>query len=226
MTPGMPARRFRRYLGAGAISWLVAGLAACGGGSGEASGASAVEPMSFAAAPALGPAPTPLPRSSGVNVCDGYRFGSRDIENLSVPDGARCVLDRGVVVDGNVELGDRSELYAQGVRVGGNVQGQRAAAVVLETSTVAGNVQLDIGGAITLRDNAIGGSIQLVANGAAVHVLGNVVDSDIQLFDNVAGVWVSDNTVDGNLQCKQNQPVPMGGGNRVQGNKEDQCAPL
>jgi len=37
---------------------------------------------------------------------------------------------------------------------------------------------------------------------------------------------VSSNVVDGNLQCKENQPMPEGGGNVVQGNKEDQCAAL
>ena len=29
--------------------------------------------------------------------------------------------------------------------------------------------------------------------------------------------------VDGNLQCKGNRPRPTGGGNVVQGDKEDQC---
>src|SRR5690606_32249502 len=99
--------------------------------------------------------PSPLPQSGGFNVCENYRFGGRDIENLEVPDGARCVLEDNVRIDGNVELGTRSEFYAQGVRIGGNVQGQRAATVVVENSTIGGNVQLDIGGAVTVRGNAI-----------------------------------------------------------------------
>jgi hypothetical protein len=37
---------------------------------------------------------------------------------------------------------------------------------------------------------------------------------------------VRKNRVDGNLQCKSNQPRPVGGGNRVDGNKEDQCRGL
>jgi hypothetical protein len=75
-------------------------------------------------------APTPLPQVSGFNVCANYRFGDRDIENLQVPDAAICVLEAGVRIDGNVELGTASEFWAQGVTVGGNVQGQRAAAVL------------------------------------------------------------------------------------------------
>ena len=34
------------------------------------------------------------------------------------------------------------------------------------------------------------------------------------------------NVVGGNLQCKSNDPRPVGGNNRVEGNKEDQCRNL
>jgi hypothetical protein len=37
---------------------------------------------------------------------------------------------------------------------------------------------------------------------------------------------IADNEIDGNLQCKSNNPPPAGENNRVQGNKEDQCANL
>jgi len=202
-------------------------LSACGGGgSGDAGTVVSAQPMSFATAPSLAAAPTPLPQVNGFNVCEGYRFGDRDIENLQVPDARICVLEPGVRIDGNLELGTGSELYAQGISVGGNVQGQRAAAVLLENSTVGGNIQLDIGGEITARGNTVGGSIQLKQNSQPVFVLANVVDSDIQLFTNVGGVEVGDNRVGGNLQCKENDAAPTGGGNVVQGNKEDQCAGL
>jgi len=183
--------------------------------------------MAFAgSAPALSPAPAQLPRPGTMNICENFRFGDRDIENLQVPDGARCVLEAGVKVDGNVELGNRSELYATDVTIGGNLKGQRAAVTLLEASSVGGSVQLDIGRDITVRDNRVDGNIQLKANGGVIHVLSNAVGADIQLFDNVGGVDVSNNEVDGNLQCKQNNPAPVGGGNVVQGNKEDQCAAL
>lgn len=47
---------------------------------------------------------------------------------------------------------------------------------------------------------------------------------DVQLFENVGGgARITGNTIGGNLQCKQNAPEPVGGGNQVGGNAEDQC---
>jgi hypothetical protein len=43
------------------------------------------------------------------------------------------------------------------------------------------------------------------------------------VFQNTGGVEIRRNVIDGNLQCKENQPAPVGGGNVVGGNKEDQC---
>lgn len=216
-------------LGAPSAVVLAVTLAACGGGGGDDASVAATvstQPMGFTAAPALAVAPTPLPQVNGLNVCANYRFGDRDIENLQVPDASICVLEAGVRIDGNVELGIASEFYAQGLTVGGNVQGQRASAVLLENSTVGGSIQLDIGGEITVRGNTVAGSIQLKENSKPIFVLTNAVDSDIQLFDNFGGVEVSDNRVGGNLQCKENDTAPTGGRNIVQGNKEDQCARL
>lgn len=198
-------------------------LAACGGGGGGSPAADAA--LSFAQAPSLPAAPDPLPVSGAANVCSGYTVGSRDIENLQVPDGATCVLESGVRIDGNLELGTGSRLFARSIAVGGNVQGQRAATVLIEASTVGGSVQLDLGGEITARGNRIGGSIQLVGNGEAIHLVGNDVDSDIQLFENRGGAKLTDNVADGNLQCKENRPAPTGSGNRA-ASKEDQCAAL
>lgn len=70
-----------------------------------------------------------------------------------------------------------------------------------------------------------GGSIQLVQGGAG-RLLRNVVDSDIQLFSNDARSTVRGNVVGGNLQCTSNSPRPVGGDNRVEGNKEDKCQGL
>lgn len=217
-------------------AWLVVlatvALAACGGGGGGGDGGGSssgggasgggASAASFSQAPALPAAPTPLPVQNAFNVCEDVRFGGRDIENLQVPDGAVCVLDPGVEIDGNLELGNGAELYARGIRVGGNVQGQRAGLVVIEASTIGGNVQLDIGDEIALR---VDGSIQLVANGGPIELDGNGVGGDIQLFENEGGATLLDNTADGNLQCKENQPAPAGSGNRA-ASKEDQCESL
>ena len=53
-----------------------------------------------------------------------------------------------------------------------------------------------------------------------------MVGGSVQVFQNSGGVAISRNRIDGNLQCKENSPAPTGGGNVVQGNKEDQCARL
>jgi len=51
-------------------------------------------------------------------------------------------------------------------------------------------------------------------------------DGDVQYFGNRGTIKITRNRIDGNLQCKENVPAPSGGGNIVQGNKEDQCARL
>jgi hypothetical protein len=48
----------------------------------------------------------------------------------------------------------------------------------------------------------------------------------VQAFSNSGGVVIRSNHIDGNLQCKENNPAPTGGGNTVEGNKEDQCRRL
>jgi hypothetical protein len=57
-------------------------------------------------------------------------------------------------------------------------------------------------------------------------VADNDVNGSVQVMKNVGGVVISTNIIDGNLQCKENEPAPIGGGNEVQGNAEDQCATL
>jgi hypothetical protein len=151
---------------------------------------------------------TAAPAAADDRICRGS-IGARTIDdNLRVPRGARCVL-KGTVVKGNIIVKNRARLRAENVRVDGNVQseGHRRVAVV---------------------DSKVGGSIQL-KQGRSLTVARNVVDGDIQIFSNNAGdekIRIARNRVDGNLQCKSNTPRPVGGNNRVQGNKEDQCRNL
>jgi hypothetical protein len=113
------------------------------------------------------------------------------------------------------------------VRVLGNVQGEEAARVrVLSGSRIRGSVQLDNGGNGIVRRSTIGGSIQLKANDGRLVVAYNQVGADVQAFTNTGGVHIERNQIDGNLQCKENSPRPTGGGNAVEGNKEDQCRRL
>ena len=130
--------------------------------------------------------------------------------NVIVPDNARCEL-LGTRVDGNVHVESGAILKAKGAQIGGNVQAENHERVVVKAldgsrSQVDGSIQLKQGG---------GGKIAKTD-----------VGSDIQLFTNSGQFVVKHNHVDGNLQCKSNSPKPTGGGNVVQGNKEDQCRGL
>src|SRR5690606_1056537 len=95
-------------------------------------------PLSYAHAPALPAAPSALPVVGASNLCENVAFGNRRVENLRVPDGAACVLDDGAVIDGNIEVGSGSSLFARGLRIDGNIQGSRARDVLVERSVIGG----------------------------------------------------------------------------------------
>jgi hypothetical protein len=132
-------------------------------------------------------------------------IGATTIDNLRVPQGAICTLN-GTRVKGTVKVERGATLKASGVRVIGNVQAEGAANVNVATSTVGGSVQIVQGKNSKLNRNAVKG--------------------DVQYFENRGTISITKNKIDGNLQCKENSPPPTGGGNIVQGNKEDQCARL
>lgn len=156
--------------------------------------------------------------------CNGT-IGAVTVEDVKVPSGATCTL-KGTRVKGNVTINRNGTLRATGIVVDGNVQSQGHRLVtVRENSRVGGSVQLESGGETQVADSRVGGSVQLKQNTAQAGVARTTVGSDIQLFSN-RGAFVSRNRVDGNLQCKSNSPAPTGGGNIVQGNKEDQCRNL
>lgn len=137
-------------------------------------------------------------------VCRGSLGEERIDGSLHVAEA--CAL-RGTRVDGNVTVGPRGRLSADGVRVGGNLQADGAAAVVVGAGArVDGNIQIDGSGNIRISGSLVGG--------------------DIQLTGNRGSISVRDNQVGGNLQCTSNRERPTGGGNRTGGNKEDQCARL
>jgi hypothetical protein len=154
-----------------------------------------------------GPATAAPTGTNDERTCRGT-IGARSLDvDIRVPSGATCRLS-GTRVDGNVKVYRGATLIATGVRVGGNIQAENAKSVVVTRSRVGGSIQLKQGRV---------GPISLTRN---------TVDSDIQLFSNVGKSVVSRNVVGGNLQCKSNRPRPTGGANRVEGNKEDQCARL
>ena len=148
-------------------------------------------------------------------------------DDFEIPAGVKCKMT-GTRVQGSIKLNNGSSLYATWIVVDGNVQGQAARGLVLTDSTVHGSVQFDQGGFAKIESNEIDGSIQLVSNDGKLVATANDVQADVQVFQNVGGaaIAIGGNTIDGNLQCKENDPFPVGGGNVVGGNKEDQCSGL
>lgn len=126
--------------------------------------------------------------------------------DVRVAPGATCTL-AGTTVKGNVYVSGRSTLTTRAARVNGNIQAENHTRVVLLTGTI------------------VGGSVQLKQGGSA-RIESIRVNGDVQLFSNRGTQTVNRNTIGGNLQCKSNVPAPTGTGNRVGGNKEDQCARL
>ena len=160
---------------------------------------------------------------------DEYRctgsVGARTLDNVKVPDGRSCNLT-GTYVKGTISVGSRSTLNADEVRVMGNIQGENSARIVVTDSRVGGSVQIVQGRAADIRRNSVNGDVLFDDQGGAVVANRNLVGGNIQAFQNTDGVSLRRNTVDGNLQCKGNSPRPVGGGNVVDGSKEDQCRNL
>jgi hypothetical protein len=153
-------------------------------------------------------------------------LGAITVDNLRVPQGKTCTLN-GTRVKGTIKVETNATLYAYGVRVIGNVQAEGARSVnVTSNSVIGGSVQVKQGGSAKVVSSRINGSIQFDSNKGALAAKKNKVGADVQAFQNTGGVTIKYNTIDGNLQCKENYPKPTGGGNIVQGNKEDQCKKL
>jgi len=165
------------------------------------------------------------PASAEERVCRGT-IRATTVDNLRVPQYASCVL-LGTRVKGTVKVEFNATLRAEDVVVIGNVQGENAKNVrVLDGSRVGGSVQVKQGGGANVSDSRVEGDIQYDSNSAKLYALRNRVGGSVQVFQNTGGVEIRRNVIDGNLQCKENTPRPVGGGNIVGGNKEDQCARL
>ena len=132
-------------------------------------------------------------------------IGATTVDNLRVPQGATCTLS--------------------GTRVKGTVKVERGATLKASRISVIGNVQAEGAATVNLAASAVGGSVQIV-QGKNSKLDRNSVKGDVQYFENRGAISITNNRIDGNLQCKENTPRPTGGGNIVQGNKEDQCARL
>jgi subtilisin family serine protease len=140
----------------------------------------------------------------GELVCTGT-LGTVTVDNLLVPPGQTCTLV-GAQVQGTLKVEGGATLNAARVSVAGSVQAKGAASVSIDDSTISGSVQIEESGSARLDASSVNG--------------------DVQFFKNTASLTITNNTIGGNLQCKENVLTPTGGGNAVQGNREDQCAGL
>jgi hypothetical protein len=173
--------------------------------------------------PTLPPAPTPI--GSGTFVCSNVAIGAVSIDTVSVPAGARCVLD-GTQLIGSILVEAGGEVAARNIRVNGNLVGDRAARIVLDgSSRVGGSVQVKEGGPVTVAGADITGDIQVTKNAGLAWLQNNRVGGNVQVMENLGGALLYTNRIVGNLQCKQNQPAPDGSGNTA-AQKEDQCVGL
>jgi hypothetical protein len=158
-------------------------------------------------------------------VCRGF-IGAESHDNVRVPQGATCTME-GTFVKGTIKVEASATLRASDVHVVGNVQAEGARSVnVTRGSFVGGSIQVVQGGGAAVRASEINGDILFDENTASLTARGNEIGGDLQAFQNTGGVVIARNRIDGNLQCKENVPPPTGGGNIVQGNKEDQCSNL
>jgi cytoskeletal protein CcmA (bactofilin family) len=163
--------------------------------------------------------------SAEERVCRGS-IGAVTVDNLRVPQGATCTL-KGTFVKGTVKVERNARLKAIGVRVVGNVQAENARNVVVnQGSRIGGSIQIVQGGAARIVGNRINGDILFDDQTWLLTANANRIGGSLQAFQNTGGLTIRNNRIDGNLQCKENKPAPAGGGNVVQGNKEDQCARL
>jgi hypothetical protein len=165
------------------------------------------------------------PSSAEERACRGA-IGAVTLDNLRVPQGATCRLT-GTFVEGTVKVERNATLKAFDIRVIGNVQAENAQKVVVrDGSRVGGSVQIVQGSSARILRNKINGDILFDDQAGTLEASANRVGGNLQAFQNSGGVEIRNNRIDGNLQCKENNPAPTGGGNIVQGNKEDQCKRL
>lgn len=156
--------------------------------------------------------------------CTG-NVGAVSLDNVFVPDGATCVLNRSRLT-GSVVVGRGATLRAHSVSVNGNLQAEGSAFVGIGGfSSIGGSVQLVQGGGASIERARIKGDLQLESNNSAIAATGNTIGGSLQAVKNLGGLTFNNNTMNGNMQCKENSPAPTGSGNRSP-SKEDQCARL
>ena len=166
----------------------------------------------------------PAAATAEERTCRGA-IGAATVDNLRVPEGATCTL-RGTQIQGTVKVERDAVLRASGSASSATSRRRCAPRRRARGARIGGSVQVKQGGAARVTGSVIEADIQLDANARRRWCAGTPSAARSRSFGNRGGATVAGNRVDGNLQCKENEPAPVGGGNVVDGNKEDQCARL
>jgi len=127
-------------------------------------------------------------------------------------------------IDDNVSISQNCQIDNANIK--GNVMLYQGAQAVISNTAIDGNLESKGRfSSVLAQHNRIDGNIQL-EGGQTIQLTANQVEGDIQLKKNTQKITVNDNVVDGNLQCESNRIQPIGGNNRVNGDKEGQCRRL
>lgn len=214
---GLSARRGRLRLGAIlSVVAIAALLSGCGDGNGSSAGVGVSGRSMSRVQPADQGEASP-------GHCDGT-IGSRTVDEVDVPSGATCTLER-TTVDGNVSVGHGGTLVARAVDVDGDIEGEGARLVeVSANSSIGGNLQLEQGGSSAVNDSHIDGDLQWSEQSGSQAVRHSKVGGNLQADQNNGGLAIFGNRIGGDLECEQNSPAPSAAGNSVSGHHSGQCA--
>jgi len=185
-----------------------------------------------------------LPSASAASTnCIWPKIYTGTFDNMVVPTGFDCSLNKGVVVTGTILIESGAKFTANGVTLGGDIFADGADMVSITGSTVNGDITIkntNYATTMSVSNNIISGNLELenniITNGITVAL--NTVSGNIKLTNNYAYsfIMVGANTITGNLDCVTNTPhdyygdvidiITIRGLNTVTNSKSGQCAGL
>jgi hypothetical protein len=147
--------------------------------------------------------------------CSNRSLGAQTVGNVTVPNGARCVL-LGTRVTGNLLLGADAAVQASAAVVDGNVQGQQRPRVRMAGGVVRGSVQLVNHDSLVLTGVQIDGSVQAMQGlGGLLRLQDLRVNGSVQLASQRGPAVILANRVQGELSCDGFAQRPVLGGNQA-----------
>jgi hypothetical protein len=154
--------------------------------------------------------------------------------NLDVRGDADVSLAGGAIVGSVKATRPGSAVFAERLTVAGTLEASRADILDLRNSVVDGNFyvrdtqegSLFCGNSLNGNSEFTGNLGQLTLGAGDGFCDGNRLNGNVKVAGNRGFTEIGDNDVGGDLACFDNDPPPVGGGNRVQGNREGQCAAL